>query len=113
MLCFSATATLNSYPIESIFLRPVSEAASVCVQALLAVRRQGAAAEHQQRERSHLLMLYGVLCDCIASREHRIKELVQDALQLAGSELRLCDRPAASRSPTAAVASSRAGPLLL
>ena len=77
------------------------------------MRRHGAAAEHQQRERSHLLMLYGALCDCIASREHRIKELVQDALQLAGSELQLCDRPAASRSPTAAMVASRAGPLLV
>ena len=50
------------------------------------LRRQ---ASGRGRERSHLLSLYGTLCSCINSKEHRIRELVQDVLRLAGVELGL------------------------
>lgn len=43
----------------------------------------------KDRERSHLLSLYGALCQCINSKEHRVREVVQDVLQLAGQELGL------------------------
>lgn len=43
----------------------------------------------KDRERSHLLSLYGALCSCINSKEHRVREVVQDVLQLAGHELGL------------------------
>ena len=43
----------------------------------------------KDRERSHLLSLYGALCSCINSKEHRVREVVRDALQLAGQELSL------------------------
>ena len=43
----------------------------------------------RERERSHLLSLYAALCSCINSKEHRVRELVQDVLQLAGQELGL------------------------
>ena len=43
----------------------------------------------KDRERSHLLSLYGALCTCINSKEHRVREVVQDVLQLAGHELGL------------------------
>ena len=43
----------------------------------------------KDRERSHLLSLYGALCRCINSKEHRVREVVQDVLQLAGQELGL------------------------
>lgn len=50
------------------------------------------------RERSHLLSLYSALCSCINSKEHRVRELVQDVLQLAGVELGLA-AASASDSP--------------
>lgn len=43
----------------------------------------------KDRERTHLLLLYSTLCSCINSKEHRVRELVQDVLQLAGIELGL------------------------
>lgn len=43
----------------------------------------------KERERSHLLSMYAALCSCINSKEHRVRELVQDVLQLAGQELGL------------------------
>ena len=50
------------------------------------LRRQ---ASRRDRERSHLLSLYGTLCSCVDSREHRVRTLVQDVLRLAGIELGL------------------------
>ena len=43
----------------------------------------------KDRERSHLLLLYSTLCSCINSKQPRVRELVQDVLQLAGAELGL------------------------
>ena len=75
----------------------------VCLQVLQLCRQLSG----KDRERSHLLCLYGTLCSCINSKEHRVRELVQDVLQLAGVELGLVAEPAvdsqpevASRSPT-------------
>lgn len=45
----------------------------------------------KDRERSHLLSLYGALCSCINSKEHRVREVVQDVLQLAGLEIGLIE----------------------
>lgn len=39
------------------------------------------------RERTHLLLLYGVLCDCIMCKEPRVREFVRDILLLAGAEI--------------------------
>ena len=50
------------------------------------LRRQSSGVD---REKTHLLCLYGALCSCINSREHRVRELVQSVLQLAGAELGL------------------------
>ena len=44
---------------------------------------------NRELERSHLLLLYGALSNCINSKEHRVRELVKDTLQLAGNELGL------------------------
>lgn len=44
---------------------------------------------NREVERSHLLLLYGALSNCINSKEHRVRELVKDTLQLAGNELGL------------------------
>ncbi len=61
-----------------------------CVQVLQLCRQLS----DKDRERSHLLCLYGTLCSCINSKEHRVRELVQDVLQLAGVELGLVVEPA-------------------
>ena len=42
---------------------------------------------NRELERSHIFLLYGALCDCINSKEHRVRELAKDTLQLAGTEL--------------------------
>lgn len=60
-----------------------------CVQVLQLCRQLSG----KDRERSHLLCLYGTLCSCINSKEHRVRELVQDVLQLAGVELGLVAEP--------------------
>lgn len=41
------------------------------------------------RERTHLLLLYPVLCEGITAHEARMREMVKDVLQLAGAELGL------------------------
>ncbi len=41
------------------------------------------------RERTHLLLLYSALCSCIACKEVKLREMVNDVMQLAGAELGL------------------------
>lgn len=41
------------------------------------------------RERTHLLLLYPVLCEGITCKDVRLREMVKDVLQLAGAELGL------------------------
>jgi len=41
------------------------------------------------RERTHLLLLYPLLCEGITCKEARVREMVKDVLQLAGAELGL------------------------
>lgn len=67
-----------------------------CVQVLQLCRQLSG----KDRERSHLLCLYNTLCSCINSKEHRVRELVQDVLQLAGVELGLLTQPAADSQIT-------------
>ena len=52
------------------------------------VRRAAQASE--QRERSHLLVLYEPLCSCVPSDKPRIRQALQVLLTLAGQELGLC-----------------------
>lgn len=59
---------------------------AVHVLQVVSLRRQ---ATGRDRERSHLLSLYASLCSCINSKELRVRELVQDVLQLAGDEVGL------------------------
>jgi hypothetical protein len=41
------------------------------------------------RERSHLLLLYCVLCGLVVCKEPRVREMARDVLLLAGAELGL------------------------
>lgn len=57
-----------------------------CLAQVVQLRRRSNGVD---REKTHLLCLYSALCSCINSREHRVRELVQSVLQLAGAELGL------------------------
>lgn len=66
-------------------LPPLDEPVGAVVSALRA-RPEVAA---RGRERTHLLLLYSALCECIVCKEPRVREMVRDVLGLAGAELGL------------------------
>lgn len=78
----AAIMTLSPLVVNSV------SAQHMCLGELLPVMRRGQQSVHK-RERSHLLILYPSLVDCIPSRDPRVQVLLKDVLKLAGCELRL------------------------
>lgn len=45
--------------------------------------------QHVNRERTHLLFLYGALCECVKSKETSVRNVVSELLDILGTDMNL------------------------
>ena len=83
------TQVQRAGPFQRDVAPPCKQLMRGCASQMIVNLRSRPEVQARGRERTHLLLLYGVLCGCVTCREARVSEFVKDILLLAGAELGL------------------------